>query len=56
MDLGLSGKVALLTGASRGLGFATAKVLAQEGAHIAINSRDAESLSAARNRLANSRW
>ena len=31
MDLGLKGKVALLTGASRGLGLATAKTLAQEG-------------------------
>lgn len=40
MDLGLKGKIALLTGASRGLGFATAEILAQEGTHIAINSRD----------------
>jgi NAD(P)-dependent dehydrogenase (short-subunit alcohol dehydrogenase family) len=39
MDLGLKGKIALLTGASRGLGFATAETLAREGAHIAINSR-----------------
>jgi 3-oxoacyl-[acyl-carrier protein] reductase len=40
MDLGLKGKIALLTGASRGLGFATAKALAQEGVRLAINSRD----------------
>lgn len=52
MDLGLAGKIALLTGASRGLGFAAAKVLAHEGVHIAINSRDAERLSAARDKLA----
>lgn len=40
MDLKLSGKGALVTGASRGLGFATAQVLAQEGARVVINSRD----------------
>jgi len=51
MDLSLSGKAALLTGASRGLGFATAQVLASEGARIAINSRDQSQLSAARNKL-----
>ncbi len=52
MDLGLKGKVALLTGASRGLGFATAKVLAQEGARLAINSRDEANLSRAGDQLA----
>jgi len=51
MDLGLQGKIALLTGASRGLGFATAKVLAQEGVRIAINARDKERLSAAGDEL-----
>jgi len=40
MDLGLQGKRALVTGASRGLGFATAKLLAQEGCSVAINSRN----------------
>jgi len=44
MDLGLRDKVALVTGASRGLGFATARVLSQEGARVAINSRDPERL------------
>jgi 3-oxoacyl-[acyl-carrier protein] reductase len=53
MDLGLEGKIALLTGASRGLGFATAKVLAQEGVRIAINARDEARLSAASGELAN---
>lgn len=52
MDLGLKGKIALLTGASRGLGFATAETLAREGAHIAINSRSPAHLAAARERLA----
>ena len=51
MDLGLKGKVALLTGASRGLGFATAKVLAQEGVKLAINSRGEKHLSEAADEL-----
>jgi len=52
MDLGLKGKVALLTGASRGLGFAAAEALAKEGVDIAINSRDEKTLSKARDKLA----
>ena len=44
MDLQLENKIALITGASKGLGFATAKVLAEEGARVAINSRDASRL------------
>lgn len=40
MDLKLKGLRALVTGASRGLGFAVARILAQEGATVAINSRD----------------
>lgn len=51
MDLQLKGKIALVTGASRGLGFATAKVLAEEGARVAINSRDAEKLRQAAGQL-----
>jgi len=39
MDLKLDGKRALVTGASRGLGFATARGLAHEGVRLAINSR-----------------
>ena len=34
MDLGLKGKVAMVAGASRGLGYAVAEALAQEGAHL----------------------
>ena len=52
MDLGLKGKIALLTGASRGLGLATAKVLAQEGVNLALNSRDPNKLSQANEVLA----
>ena len=44
MDLGLNGKVAVVTGGSRGLGFAAAQALAAEGAHVVICARGAEQL------------
>ncbi|MCK4302516.1 MAG: SDR family NAD(P)-dependent oxidoreductase, partial [candidate division Zixibacteria bacterium] len=44
MNLGLKGKRALITGASSGLGAATAMALAAEGVAVAINSRGAERL------------
>ncbi|MBI9047424.1 MAG: SDR family oxidoreductase [Anaerolineaceae bacterium] len=47
MDLGLRDKVVLVTGASRGLGFATAKTLSSEGALVVINSRDPRKLTQA---------
>jgi 3-oxoacyl-[acyl-carrier protein] reductase len=47
MDLQLKGKRALVTGASRGLAYATASLLASEGAHLAINSRKPESIQSA---------
>ncbi|WP_031170194.1 SDR family NAD(P)-dependent oxidoreductase [Streptosporangium roseum] len=40
MDLGLGNKVALVAGGSSGLGLATARELAREGAHVAIGARD----------------
>jgi 3-oxoacyl-[acyl-carrier protein] reductase len=51
MDLQLKNKRALVTGASRGLGYATALVLLQEGCKVAINSRDETKLRAAAERL-----
>ena len=47
MDMGLSGKFALVTGASRGLGYATAHLLALEGARVVINGRRPEQLNEA---------
>ena len=42
MDLGIAGKVALVTGASKGLGLGVARALAAEGATVAISSRSEE--------------
>lgn len=47
MDLGLRGKTALITGGSKGIGLATAILLAAEGAQIAILARDEEQLQTA---------
>jgi 3-oxoacyl-[acyl-carrier protein] reductase len=47
LDLGLENKVALVAGGSSGLGLATARELAREGAHIAIGARDRDRLAAA---------
>ena len=47
MDLQLKGKRALVTGASSGLGYATARGLALEGASVVINSRSQDNLLAA---------
>jgi len=44
MDLGLRGRVAIVAAASKGLGRAVAEELAQEGAHVAICSREAKSI------------
>jgi 3-oxoacyl-[acyl-carrier protein] reductase len=47
MDLGIEGKVALVTGASKGLGLGIATALANEGARVAISSRSLEQIEAA---------
>jgi 3-oxoacyl-[acyl-carrier protein] reductase len=46
VDMGLGGKVALVSAASKGLGKATAFALAREGANLAICSRNAAALNA----------
>jgi len=52
MDLGLRGARALITGGSRGIGFAIADALAAEGAAVGIVARDAGGLATAAERLA----
>ncbi len=44
MDLKLRGKVALVTGSSRGIGLATAKAFAAEGCQIMLSARSTEQL------------
>ncbi len=51
MDLGLKDKVAVVTGSSKGLGLATAKVLLEEGAKVVITSRSQENLESAATKL-----
>ena len=51
MDLGLKGKVAMIGGASRGLGFAVAEALAREGAIVSISSTTHASIEDAGKRL-----
>lgn len=47
MDLGLHGKRALVSGSTAGIGFATAELLAREGAHVIVNGRTAARVEAA---------
>ena len=51
MDLNLEGKVALVTGGSRGLGMQCALSLAGEGVDVAICGRTPETLADTRSRL-----
>ncbi len=52
MDLGIAGRVALVTAASKGLGLASATALAQEGAKVVICARGQEALASAEAQLA----
>jgi 3-oxoacyl-[acyl-carrier protein] reductase len=51
MNLGITGKWALVCGASKGLGFGCAQALAREGVHVVIVARGADVLQAAADRL-----
>ena len=51
MDLGLADRVYLLTGASKGLGYATAEALVADGARVVVSARDAGRVAAAAERL-----
>jgi Short-chain dehydrogenases of various substrate specificities len=51
MDLGISGKWALVCGASRGLGWGCAQALVREGVNVLVNARGADALQAAASKL-----
>jgi NAD(P)-dependent dehydrogenase (short-subunit alcohol dehydrogenase family) len=52
MKLGLNGKIVLVTGGSKGIGLACARMFAEEGAQVAIASRSQDNLETARQQLA----
>jgi 3-oxoacyl-[acyl-carrier protein] reductase len=52
MDLGLTNRVAIVTGSSKGLGFASARALVAEGCRVVICARTPDPLQEARRRLA----
>lgn len=52
MEMELAGKCVIVTGGSRGIGFATANAFAAEGAHVAICARSADRLAQAADELA----
>jgi 3-oxoacyl-[acyl-carrier protein] reductase len=52
MDLGIDGRACVVTGASRGIGFATARLLSAEGGRVLLVARDEEALAGAASSLA----
>jgi NAD(P)-dependent dehydrogenase (short-subunit alcohol dehydrogenase family) len=52
VDLGIAGRIALVTGADSGIGWHTAKLLLEEGATVIVSDRDPEALDAAAAKLA----
>ena len=50
----LSGKIALVTGGSRGIGFATARILSENGATVVITAKNQERLENAKSKISNS--
>jgi NAD(P)-dependent dehydrogenase (short-subunit alcohol dehydrogenase family) len=53
MDLKIKGKIALITGSTQGVGFATAKKLCEEGVNVYINGRDSSKVQVAVQKLKN---
>src|SRR3954470_6452435 len=51
MELGLEGQVVILSGGSRGIGYACARLFAEEGARLAIAARNQEHLECAAERI-----
>jgi 3-oxoacyl-[acyl-carrier protein] reductase len=56
MDLGLDGRVCVVTGASRGIGLAVSRRLAEEGARVLMVARDEERLARAAEKVAGAEW
>lgn len=54
MDLGISGKIALITGADSGIGWETARVLLEEGATVILTDKELDSLTQAAEKLGQS--
>src|SRR3546814_18445227 len=55
MDLGITGKTALVGGASKGLGYGCALALVREGVNVVIIARGAEALATAQEQLMQAR-
>src|SRR5688500_4923415 len=51
MDLKLNGKIAMVGGASKGIGFNVARLLAKEGVSVSISSRDKAAIQAAKQQI-----